>query len=128
MATQNPIEQEGTYPLPEAQLDRFLFKLDGLLPVAGGLTEILDRTTGGGGARRARSDSAADHRMQRLVREVPIAPHVTDFAARLVVARTPTTRAPPRCSSSCDTADPARRPGPGPGAQDATRCSTAGST
>ena len=47
LATQNPIEQEGTYPLPEAQLDRFIFKINVPFPSANDLTEILARTTGG---------------------------------------------------------------------------------
>jgi MoxR-like ATPase len=90
MATQNPIEQEGTYPLPEAQLDRFFFKLNVGYSNRDELSEILDRTTTG----REPSIAAVldgptilDH--QRLVRRVVIAPHVKDYAVRLVLATHP---------------------------------------
>ncbi|MBN1430270.1 MAG: MoxR family ATPase [Anaerolineae bacterium] len=87
LATQNPIEQEGTYPLPEAQLDRFMFKIDVLFPSSGELIEILSRTTG---ASQARAGLAAEGtqiiRMGSLARKVPIATHVNEYVARLVVA------------------------------------------
>jgi MoxR-like ATPase len=87
LATQNPIEMAGTYPLPEAQLDRFLFKLRVEFPSPQHLTEILERTTS---TFEPRVDQVADGdtliRMQRLVREVPIASHVMNYAARLVMA------------------------------------------
>src|SRR6266852_839454 len=79
MATQNPIDQEGTYPLPEAQLDRFFFKLLVDYPSAAELTEVLSRTT-----ERAKAevnkvlDGANLLELQKLVREVPIASHVKD--------------------------------------------------
>lgn len=90
MATQNPIEQEGTYPLPEAQLDRFLFKLVVGYSSREELNEILDRTTRGTTATIERvidGDSLLAH--QATVRQVLIAPHVQDYAVRLVLATHP---------------------------------------
>src|SRR5262249_6635266 len=92
MATQNPIDQEGTYPLPEAQLDRFFFKILVGYPSAEELTEVLTRTTSGvrGEAQRVlERDSLMD--LMKLVREVPVASHVKDFAVRLVLATHPKT-------------------------------------
>ena len=90
LATQNPIEMEGTYPLPEAQLDRFLFKINVEFPSSGELVEILARTTGG---QVPTPDKAADGAqllaMGRLARLVPVPSHVADFVARLVVATHP---------------------------------------
>jgi MoxR-like ATPase len=90
MATQNPIEQEGTYPLPEAQLDRFLFKLVVGYSTREELTTILDRTTRG---ERPRAETVMDGetliRLQALVREVIVAPHVQDYAIRLALATHP---------------------------------------
>ena len=90
MATQNPIEQEGTYPLPEAQLDRFLFKLVVGYSTREELTIVLDRTTRGEKP-QANKVIDGDHllRMQSLVREVIIAPHVQDYAIRLALATHP---------------------------------------
>ncbi|MHC4598052.1 MAG: AAA family ATPase, partial [Planctomycetota bacterium] len=80
LATQNPIEMEGTYPLPEAQLDRFLFKLEVHPPTVEGLVEIMNRTTGPdhptAGAVLAREDVLA---MRELVPQVPVASHVKRF-------------------------------------------------
>ncbi len=87
LATQNPVEQEGTYPLPEAQLDRFFFKL--LVGVSGRreLAEVLTRTTGGDEADvRPVLDAATLIEHQKLVRSVAIAPHVLDYAVRLTLA------------------------------------------
>jgi MoxR-like ATPase len=90
LATQNPLEMEGTYPLPEAQLDRFFFKLHVPFPDRAELHEILDRTTGGGiGARTAVLDRDAILDMQKLVRQVPVARHVQDYAIRVVQATHP---------------------------------------
>ena len=90
MATQNPIEQEGTYPLPEAQLDRFMFKLVVGYSTREELTTILDRTTR---SERPKAERVIDGetliRMQRLVREVIVAPHVQDYAIRLALATHP---------------------------------------
>ncbi|VAX41164.1 FIG022979: MoxR-like ATPases [hydrothermal vent metagenome] len=90
MATQNPIEQEGTYPLPEAQLDRFFFKL--LVGYSGRkeLAEILERTTTAAHAEVSPVlDGARIEAHQQLVRRVAIAPHVRDYAVRLVLATHP---------------------------------------
>jgi len=87
LATQNPIEQEGTYPLPEAQLDRFFFKLLVGSSARADLVEILDRTaTGRTTEVRRVLESGAILAHQRLVRRVAIAPHVRDYAVRLVLA------------------------------------------
>ena len=92
LATQNPIDQEGTYPLPEAQLDRFFFKLLVTYPRREELNEVLARTT---------SETTAEIKtvvkrdelleFQQLVRSVPIATHVRDYAARIILATHPQT-------------------------------------
>ena len=90
LATQNPIELEGTYPLPEAQLDRFLFKLAVPYPSEAELAEIARRTTGAAEPELAPVAGAGEVRaMAALVRSVPIADHVLDYAARLVSASQP---------------------------------------
>jgi len=90
LATQNPIEMEGTYPLPEAQLDRFLFKLRVRYPAVEELNAIIDRTT--------QVRPVAVERVmtgptvlgfRELIREVPIASHVRDFASTIVMATHP---------------------------------------
>ncbi|MEX1366159.1 MAG: AAA family ATPase [Nannocystaceae bacterium] len=90
IATQNPIEMEGTYPLPEAQLDRFLLKLEVAFPSFETLRDIGLNTTG--------SVETATHRvmdkqtlmgLQELVREIAVAPHVAEHAARLTMATHP---------------------------------------
>jgi MoxR-like ATPase len=90
LATQNPIEMEGTYPLPEAQLDRFLFKLRVRYPVLEELNAIIDRTT------QARPVSVqrvmtgpAVSAFRELIREVPIATHVRDLASTIIMASHP---------------------------------------
>src|SRR6185503_5143457 len=81
LATQNPIDQEGTYPLPEAQLDRFFFKLIVGYPSADELTEVLNRTTEGAKPQVNKVlDAARLLELQKLVREVPVASHVKDYA------------------------------------------------
>src|SRR5580698_8760789 len=81
LATQNPLEMEGTYPLPEAQLDRFLFKLHVPFPNRDELHDILDRTTGAKMAERKAVLHQSDIlEMQKLVRQVPVAAHVQDYA------------------------------------------------
>jgi MoxR-like ATPase len=91
LATQNPLESEGTYPLPEAQLDRFFFKLHVGFPSREELNEILERTTGTVSPKVTRVvDRARLLQMQALVREVPIAKHVQDYAVRLLQATHPT--------------------------------------
>ncbi|WP_394839367.1 MoxR family ATPase [Pendulispora rubella] len=90
LATQNPLEMEGTYPLPEAQLDRFLFKLYVPFPNREELHQILDLTTGESqGRRREVLDKASILAMQKLVRQVPIARHVQDYAIRVLQATHP---------------------------------------
>jgi len=90
MATQNPLEQEGTYPLPEAQLDRFFFKLLVGYSTRSELTEILTRTTGGEQPScKPVLDDAAIVEHQALVRRVQVAPHVKDYAVRLTLATHP---------------------------------------
>jgi len=94
LATQNPIEMEGTYPLPEAQLDRFLFKLRVEFPSAQDLVEIIDRTTA---AAVPQADVAATSgqilEMFQLAREVEVASHVKTYVARLIQATHPDTAA-----------------------------------
>jgi MoxR-like ATPase len=90
LATQNPIEMEGTYPLPEAQLDRFFFKLHVGFPAPNELAEILDRTTSASHADVAKvATGELVNRMGHLAREVPIASHVREYAVRLVMATHP---------------------------------------
>ena len=90
LATQNPLEMEGTYPLPEAQLDRFFFKIDVPFPSADELVEIANRTTGTAiPAASPVADGETILAMQELARGVPIASHVTEYAARLVIATHP---------------------------------------
>src|SRR5205809_241410 len=90
LATQNPLEMDGTYPLPEAQLDRFFLKLQVSYPSFEDLSEIVDRTT-------QRQEPVLTPVLtnvriletQRFVRDVPIASHVHDYATRLVLATHP---------------------------------------
>ncbi len=96
LATQNPLEMEGTYPLPEAQLDRFFFKLEVPFPTRDELHAIIDRTT---------TDKHVEVRcvltreqileMQALVRRVPVARHVQDYAIRVLQATHPTAEEAP---------------------------------
>ncbi len=90
LATQNPIEMEGTYPLPEAQIDRFFFKLKISYPDENELLEIIDKTTEDY-KYELKSVLGADSilEMKSLVRQIPIASHVKDFAVRLVLASHP---------------------------------------
>jgi MoxR-like ATPase len=95
LATQNPIEQEGTYPLPEAALDRFLFLIKVNYPSAVEEAEILRRTTGADAGEIEPVFTAADLlHLHALVREVPAADPVIDFAVRLVRATRPGPDAP----------------------------------
>jgi MoxR-like ATPase len=90
MATQNPIEQEGTYPLPEAQLDRFFFKLVVPYSSRDEIAAILDRTTRGESPAAERvMDGHAIRQWQALVKEVLVAPVVQDYAIRLILATHP---------------------------------------
>jgi MoxR-like ATPase len=92
LATQNPLEMDGTYPLPEAQLDRFFLKLQVSFPSFDDLSEIVERTT-----QREEADlqpvmtAARILEAQRFVREVPLASHVKEYAVRCVLATHPDT-------------------------------------
>jgi MoxR-like ATPase len=90
LATQNPIEMEGTYPLPEAQLDRFFFKLRVEFPARDELHAILDRTTGvEEGAVSAALGRDRILEMRELVRQVPVARPIQDYAVRIIEATHP---------------------------------------
>ena len=90
LATQNPIDQEGTYPLPEAQLDRFFYKLLVGYPSADELSEVVTRTTEGGTVDvKLVVDGTSLIELQQLVKQVPVASHVKDYAVRLVLATHP---------------------------------------
>jgi MoxR-like ATPase len=90
LATQNPLEMEGTYPLPEAQLDRFFFKLHVPFPSRDELNQILNRTTAEYSAEPRMVLSRKDLlEFQALVRKVPVAQHVQDYAVRLLLATRP---------------------------------------
>ncbi len=90
VATQNPIEMEGTYPLPEAQTDRFFFKIELTRPNPSNSVEILNRTTG---TEEPEAEAILDAEtfldMQELVRNVPAAPDLMHYAARIVEATHP---------------------------------------
>ena len=90
MATQNPIEQEGTYPLPEAQLDRFFFKLVVGYSNRDELSTIVDRTTKGIEIEPEQvMDGAEILKWQKLIQEVILAKHVQDYLVRLTLATHP---------------------------------------
>lgn len=90
LATQNPIEQEGTYPLPEAQLDRFFFKLTVGYSTRLELSTIVDRTTRGVTVTPEKvMDGAEIVHWQKLIRQVVLAPHVQDYVVRLILATHP---------------------------------------
>jgi MoxR-like ATPase len=90
LATQNPLEMEGTYPLPEAQLDRFFLKLHVGFPGRDDLHAILDRTTTGYAAGVRPVVTRADVlEMQAIARSVPVAKHVQDYAVRVLLATHP---------------------------------------
>lgn len=90
MATQNPVEQEGTYPLPEAQLDRFFVKLIVPYPTKDELREVVTRTTGSLDQELSSVATRDDVvRMRAIVRDVPIASQVLDYALSLIVATHP---------------------------------------
>ena len=92
IATQHPIELAGTFPLPEAQLDRFLFKLNIPFPGRDELHDILERTTGATDIDvRPVVDSKRLLEMMKLVRDVPVARHVQDYAIRLLRSTHPDT-------------------------------------
>jgi MoxR-like ATPase len=90
LATQNPIEMEGTYPLPEAQMDRFFFKLLVDYPSRGAMQSIVDRTTGPQlPDLRTTLDAQTVREIQEFIREVPVSEEVRDYAVRIVFATHP---------------------------------------
>lgn len=90
LATQNPLDMEGTYPLPEAQLDRFLFKVDVKFPSVDELVTIIDRTTGTVVPEAGRVANSSDVlRMGELALSTPIASHLSEYVAKLIVATHP---------------------------------------
>jgi MoxR-like ATPase len=92
LATQNPIEQEGTYPLPEAQLDRFMFQLNVAYPSAEEEKEIVTKTTGRNTVELKKVlDRDQLLKIQELVTELPVAGHIVDFAVNMVRATRPET-------------------------------------
>jgi MoxR-like ATPase len=92
LATQNPLEMEGTYPLPEAQLDRFFFKVNVPFPNSIELVEILNRTTGNDVPVSNQAANGSDIlAMRSLARNIPIASHVNAFVVDPIVLHTPTT-------------------------------------
>lgn len=96
LATQNPIEMEGTYPLPEAQLDRFLFKLDVPFPSLEELTDIVTMTTGSRQQElKAVTDSSELLKIMETVKEIPVAAPVLEFALKLVLATHPEIKTAP---------------------------------
>lgn len=96
MATQNPIEMEGTYPLPEAQLDRFLFKVNVDFPSSDELVDILARTTGSHVPTPEKVAGGQDIvAMGALARQVPVPSHVGEYVARLIVTSHPDHEAAP---------------------------------
>jgi MoxR-like ATPase len=98
LATQNPIEQEGTYPLPEAQLDRFMFCIHLRYPSAGEEQRILLDTTRGEAAQLNPVLTAAEVlRFQQIVRQVPVSQHVALYALNLVRATRPESEDAPDC-------------------------------
>ncbi len=90
LATQNPLEMEGTYPLPEAQLDRFMFKVHVKFPTKQDLVTVLERTTGNDVPHAKKvADGKEIISMGKLALNTPVASHVNEYVARLIVATHP---------------------------------------
>lgn len=90
LATQNPLELEGTYPLPEAQLDRFIFKLDVKFPSESELLEIVNITTGSRGAEAQKLfDASKIKEMRDIALEVPVADAVAKYAMDVIIKSHP---------------------------------------
>jgi len=90
LATQNPLEMEGTYPLPEAQLDRFMFKIDVPFPGEQELLQILERTTGTRSQQPSRVLTGAQLlQMRAFVRAIPVAPTINRYVVRVLRATHP---------------------------------------
>ncbi len=102
LATQNPVEQEGTYPLPEAQLDRFFFKLLVPFPTKAELAEVVMRTTGDGLGKPQPVATGEDVlRMREIARGVPVARSVLDYGLAMVVGTHPGPDASPKAARYC---------------------------
>lgn len=96
LATQNPLEMEGTYPLPEAQLDRFFFKINVPFPSPQELVEIAQRTTGTEQSKPQKVINGATLiQLQQMARSVPVATHVLSYAARIISATHPDSQLAP---------------------------------
>ncbi|WP_347489021.1 MoxR family ATPase [Desulfoscipio sp. XC116] len=91
LATENPLEMEGTYPLPEAQLDRFMFKLKIFLPELNDLSRIMDLTVGGSREPQVKKAATGEQilQMQQIAREVPVAAEVKQYALKIILATHP---------------------------------------
>lgn len=90
LATQNPLEMEGTYPLPEAQLDRFMFKVNVSYPTKQDLVTVLERTTGNDVPHAKKvADGKEIVSMGKLALNTPVASHLNEYVARLIVATHP---------------------------------------
>ena len=99
LATQNPLEMEGTYPLPEAQLDRFLFKVDVPFPSLDELSEVVDRTTGVSTQAAPKVMTGGELlELRQVVRAVPVAEPVKRYGLRLVVATHPRNESSPEAT------------------------------
>ena len=97
LATQNPLEMEGTYPLPEAQLDRFFFKILIEYPTKDELNTIVDRNITNQNIEIEKKTSAElVNRIKKTVRDVPIAQHVKEFASKLILATQPSSKYAPQ--------------------------------
>ena len=102
LATQNPIEQEGTYPLPEAQLDRFMFMVAVGYPSAAEELAIMKATTGGGTVQLKSTLSGDDIlALQDIVRRVPVGDHVFEYAAAIARATRPNEPEAPKFVKEC---------------------------
>jgi MoxR-like ATPase len=97
LATQNPLEMEGTYPLPEAQLDRFIFKVNVTFPTVDNLVTIIERTTG---VDIPHAQKVADGQqivdMGKLALDTPVAPHISRYVAEVIVATHPESESAPQ--------------------------------
>ena len=90
LATQNPLEMEGTYPLPEAQLDRFMFKVNVTFPEVEDIVHILERTTGADIPHPQKvADGVQVIEMGLLALNTPVASHINEYVARLIIATHP---------------------------------------
>jgi MoxR-like ATPase len=97
LATQNPLEMEGTYPLPEAQLDRFIFKVNVPFPTVDNLVTIIDRTTGIDVPRASRAANGAEIvEMGKLALNTPVSTQINRYAAQLIVASHPESELAPQ--------------------------------